>query len=106
MKLASLALVLGTTVAVADSRPPSKPLVTRANRPAVGNIGQRGRPTYAALKGAIAASRATLAPPTRDALPPKSRRIQVERPQIQVERPLVNKEQRPAVGNCVSKCAD
>lgn len=77
----------------------AQPLETTSGVPAVGNIGQTGTPAPVAPKPARRVQRAQRAAATRIALQPTLV------PERTVERPLVSREARPMTGNVVRKGA-
>jgi hypothetical protein len=97
-KLACSLLVLGigSCQRADDLAQSRKPLVDEHRRPAVGNIGQTGRPRQQAN-------------PRRVVTVPRERRVpRPPRPEIQTEaalEPLVRADRRPAVGNVPRKRA-
>ena len=102
-QLARTLLILGSVTACERAHP----VVHHQERPAVGNIGQTGRPAAAAAiaqplvdaSGAPAVGNIgqTGAPVVKK---PKRR---VQRVQRAIERPLVTREDRPATGNVMMK---
>jgi hypothetical protein len=94
-----LGIALGGAVASADPQPqPRRPLATREGRPAVGNIGQRGRLETAPAARPRGRTFAAVHTALRAAQPAPAAELRVR------QQPLMNREERPAVGNCVGKC--
>src|SRR6188508_713300 len=106
-QLARTLLILGSVTACERAHP----VVDHQERPAVGNIGQTGRPAAAAAiaqplvdaSGAPAVGNIgqTGAPAVKK---PKRRVQRVQRAAAAaIERPLVTREERPATGNVMMK---
>jgi hypothetical protein len=110
MKLTSPLLVLGIALAPAVSEGNSRvPLANRDGRPAVGNIGQRGRiaearPAARAVPHPVLhAIRAAQTRAHAQAKADAELRARAEAPVEIRMKPLVTEEQRPAVGNAMGK---
>ncbi|HEU0030472.1 MAG TPA: hypothetical protein VFQ53_07565 [Kofleriaceae bacterium] len=118
-KLARTLLVLGVATLPACERADElhRPLLDRHARPAVGNLGQTGRPAAIPappepIAMPVVSMQLPATPPPRPrtvrrvlAVPPPPATASTTLELQTVERPLVNEVRRPATGNIPRKCS-